>query len=366
MKRRWMIAVLAPAFAATGILAACGDDDSGAATSDGGGADRNVPETYQPGEDSGADQQSGDGGDASVPPTSLAKFNAAAGELPEGVAVVKLDGGGAAPLVGFAPLGKVVQVLADGGVETYGAFAANTNNFTLGLATDAQNNVYVAEAQTGASPSNPPGVYKIPAGGGTPALFSIPDALNPFGFVNGLDFNGTDLYATDSTGKIFKIAATTGVTSKWIDATELQGDEQDCKLGNGFAIGANGIAHDANNVYVVNTDKGSFLKIANNAGAAGAITVIKKDPTLCGADGLAIDADGTFLVAVNAKNKIVRLTAAGDITTIYEGPPLDTPASVLIDGTGASKRLLVTNAAFGYAKVDGGTTGSSLVSFPLK
>ncbi|MDB4939124.1 MAG: hypothetical protein JWP87_6096 [Labilithrix sp.] len=367
MNRRWVLITAVPAVA-LGLLAACGDDDDGGAVTPDSGM--NSPEgstTDGPGGgDSALDQKAPETGtDASITATTLAKFDPVQGELPEGLAVQHI-GADTNVLVGFAPQGRIVKVLGDGGVSEFASFTNPKDTFTLGMTLDPANNVYVAIANTGAAPSPAPGVYKIPAAGGTPVLYTTVAAGITFGFLNGLEFIGTDLYITDSQGSIY-VVNNLGITTTWITADALAGDVNDCKLGNGFPIGINGIAHDANNVYVVNTDKGSLLKIARNAdaGTAGVITVLKKDPSLCGADGLVMDKDGTLLVANNAKNKIQRVTTAGVITDVFSGKPLDSPASLWIDTQGTARRLLVTNAAFASSAADGGMPAPSLVSMPL-
>lgn len=368
-RRRALVALLASAVPVASLAGACDDGPLPISVVDAGssGGDTSTPDgpgvTDAPASDTGFDG----GVDARVTPEQLAKFNAGNGELAEGIAIVPGDAGSGFPVVGFAPLGKVVQVLADGGILDYATFAGASQTYTLGLAVDGARNLYVAIAQTGGTPTPPPGVYKVPFGGGTPTPFAISTG-KAMAFVNGLAFKGTDLFITDSTGTIFK-ADVNGLTSEWLTDTALAGDENDCKLGNGFPIGANGIAVDATNVYVTNTDKGTLHKIAiNGNGTAGAITLVKKDPALCGADGLVLDKDGTLLVAVNAKNAIVRVTPAGVITTISQGAPLDSPASLWIDTTGATgsgRRLLVTNAAFASAQTDGGKPNPGLLSLPL-
>jgi hypothetical protein len=372
MNRRWIFVAAIPVLGLA-VLAACGSDNATiTGTIDGGGTNPEGSTSDGPGSsDSSLDQKAGDGGDGGteggIVSTVLAPFDGKKGELAEGLVVLH-NGGTATPLVTFAPLGRVVSVLPDGGTADFGSFASPTGSYALGLALDTSNNVYVAVADTnGAGASTPAaGVYKIPAAGGTPTQFAVAGLGVTFGFLNGLDFIGTDLYITDSQGSIFK-ANNLGLTSTYLAAAELVGDEQDCKLGNGFPIGANGITHDDANVYVVNTDKGSLLQIARNvaAGTAGAITVLKKDPALCGADGLILDTDGTFLIANNAKSKIQRVTKAGVITDLAAGKPLDGPASLWIEGTGAGRHLLVTNSAFGSAAADGGQPAPSLVSLPL-
>lgn len=371
MKRSVLVLSFAPAVLALGVVAACGDDTTsigggtdagggdGAVTGDiggGGGGDGGDGSASDSGGEGG-----GDGGDAGNPATVVAKFSATAGELAEGLTVL-----GDAPLVGFAPAGKVVTVADDGGTTPYASFASPSKSYTLGLATNA-GAVYVAVAQTGASPSPTPGVYKVASSGATPSFYGITTTLaTQPAFPNGLDFVGTDLYVTDSAnGVIYKINGTTTLWSQWLKDSTLVGDEQDCKLGNGFPIGANGIAHDANNFYVVNTDKGTLLKIPFSTDAGSTTPVVmKKDPSLCGADGLVLDKDGTFIVAVNAKDTIVRISADGStITTIASGPPLDTPASVFIQSGAGSRRLLVTNAAFKTATT--AAANPALLAIPL-
>jgi hypothetical protein len=365
MNRRWVLLTAVPAVA-LGLLAACGDDDDGGGgvTPDAGNITPEGSTSDGPGGgDATPDQAVSETGvDASISATTLAKFNPVQGELPEGVAVQHI-GTATNILVGFAPQGRIVSVSADGGVSEFASFAGAAGQFTLGMAVDPANNVYVAVANTGGA-APPAGVYKIPAGGGTPVAYAVATGVT-FGFLNGLDFIGTDLYITDSQGSIY-VANNLGITTNWLTADALAGDVNDCKLGNGFPIGVNGIAHDANFIYVANTDKGSISKIARGADAgAGIITVIKKDPSLCGADGLVIDKDGTLLVANNKANKVQRVTTAGVITDVFSGKPLDSPASLWIDTQGTARRLLVTNAAFASSAADGGMPAPSLISLPL-
>lgn len=356
------------------VAVACSDDDPVTASdagTDSSTFDSNTarPDVITQVDTGTTDPDSGDPGDggtdaaadARITPTQLASFQTLLGQLPEGVATLT-TGGGTTTVVGFAPQGRVVQVFTDGGFGDYGTFPGATDTFTLGMAVDQAQNLYVAVASTGPAPIPAAGVYRIPAGGGTPVLFTI-NTGKPMSFVNGLAFKGTDLYITDSTGTIFKADAT-GATTEWLTSDTLAGAVNDCNLGNGFPIGANGIVADADNLYVTNTDKGAIHKIPITAdGGAGTITQLVKDPALCGADGLVLDKDGSFVIAGNAKNNIVRVTPAGVITVLSEGPPLLNPASVTFEGTGAARRLLITNAAFSKQGTDGGNPG--LFSIPL-
>src|SRR6185369_4823524 len=105
----------------------------------------------------------GDAGDAAVHPDYVTKFNPTLGELPEGVAIVT-DGGH--PFVGFAPVGRIVDVNGATYAD-YATFSGPSNTFTLGIAPDPAINgtFYVAVAAVGASPTPQPGVYKVTAAG---------------------------------------------------------------------------------------------------------------------------------------------------------------------------------------------------------
>lgn len=344
MKRTALVSFLVAMSAA----AACDDDPTNPAIAqapDAGGTDASAtPDVATP--------------PGPVVPAVVARFDPSTYELAEGVAVI--DG---VPLVGFAPQGRIVSVLPDGGTRTYASFASASSTYTLGLAVDPAKNLYIAVGQSGASPVPAPGIYRVGTGGGTPAAFAVPTSPAMV-FPNGLDFIETDLFVSDSSGKIFRVDAS-GNSTVWLADAELAGSQAACGSTNGFDIGTNGIVHDDANVYVVNFDKGALLRIARQSnGSAGTMKVLYKGCDLFGADGLLLEKPGTFLVANNAKNRIQRLVVQNDqatLTTAAEGRPLDGPASIIRDG----QRLLVTSSAFGSVGVDGGAPAPSLLSAPL-
>lgn len=192
------------------------------------------------------------------------------------------------------------------------------------------------------------------------------------GFANGLDIVGTDMFVSDSQGKIFKVSQA-GVASVWKENDpSLAGSLTACMSPNPFAVGVNGISHDDDYLYGVNFDKGTFFRIKRNAdGSAGAVEKLFENCDFFGADGIARDADGSFIVANNIKNRIDRVTlgvlgsANATYRTIAAGAPLDGPASVFIEGVPPNKKVWVTNSAFGSAATDGGSPKPSLVSAPL-
>ncbi|HEU0033093.1 MAG TPA: hypothetical protein VFQ53_20815 [Kofleriaceae bacterium] len=311
------------------------------------------PEGGNGGGSDGGGSNDGPGGNAF---TTLASFDPAMGQLPEGITV---SGGNV--YVGLAPLGQVVKV--DGGTFTaFGNLPGTVKDtYTLGLAPNAAGDIFVGVGVAGAAPVPAPGIYKIPAAGGQATLFASAAAMV---FPNGLDVDGSILYVADSgSGKIFRVGSGGGV-SLWKGDPLLVGDQTACGgSGAGFNIGANGITHDASFRYVAVSDFGRIVKIAINAdGTAGAATVVAEDCALLqGADGIALDSDGSILVVRNGpSNTMQRVAQDGTINNVHTGAPLDGPASIVVDGT----RALITNSAFFSAPAGNGTP--SVVSFDLQ
>jgi hypothetical protein len=375
---RWAWVVLFGGSTAALSSACIGDDSStptpaADASSDGGASDSSVSGDSSAAGDSSVSGDSSAAGDSSrestaggdagtATPVFVAHFDLAAGQQPEGLWELAGDAGAPTPIVGFAPLASLVTVNANGTSQPFGSLGPATNTFTLGITTDGAHNVYVGIGANGASPVPATGIYQFPAGGGTGVVFSAgASATPPMNFPNGLDFVGTDLFVSDSGGTIYKIAPS-GVATAWSTDPLLVGDNTTCG-GFQFDLGANGIVHDANNVYVANTTFGRLIKIPlQSDGGAGAASVIVESCELKGADGLAFDTkDNTILMAVNIQNRIERITLTGTRTVVASGAPLDAPASLFIETTSSGRRLLVTNASFFSG--DAGRPG--LLALPL-
>jgi len=351
---------------------ACGGDDSAVPaggtdaangdhpTSDGGGGSdaANVDAT------STADASQDAAPDAPAVPTFLHRFDKAQGQLPEGLWEIPGPGGARTPIVSLAPLGALARITADGGTESFATLGNAANTYTLGITTDAAGDVYVGVGAAAAGPKPAPGVYKIAKTGGAGAVFSAgASATPPMNFPNGLDFIGADLFVSDSEGVVYKIGPS-GAAAAWSQNALYTPDQTACAGVVPLAVGINGIVHDANNVYVVNTNFGRLIRVPINAnGSAGAPVVVKEDCSLAGADGLVRDKDGTFLVAVNAQNKIVRVTPAGAVSVLASGAPLDTPASLYIEENPGQRRLIITSAGF-FSPADGGAPGVLALPIP--
>ena len=331
---------------------------------------RSTPDTGTGAADTGAgspDTGAMDAGAASLGTLAfVAQFSESAYQLPEGLWAT--NGGAGTPIVGWAPLATLVTgPAADGGVQTPLGSASGT--FTFGITSDTSGNLYVGVAAASAvgdgttSPSSStpaPGVYRVPADGGAASLFSPGAVPTPqMNAANGLVFVGANLFVADSEGAIYEIGPE-GTATPWSSDSSLapaSASAPGCATDAGpivpLAIGANGIAVNAAgaNLYVTNTDFGRVLQFPITPSGAGPVSKIVEDCSIAGADGIQVASDGSLIVAVNAQNKIVRVTTAGELTVLAEGGALQTPASLIIQGS----QLLITNSTFFYAPPDGGT-----------
>ena len=167
-------------------------------------------------------------------------------------------------------------------------------------------------------------------------------------FANGLLMDGTDLFVADSGGTIFKIKDDATVAT-WVSDPLLQGTDLSCMYAAPFPIGANGIVKIGTDFYVSNTNLGSIVKIPIKADGSAGTPAVVAGPScdkLGGIDGIAIDSDGKSILGVlNSQSKIVRIDAAGTITDVFAGKPLDNPASIVVP-FGAPATAYITNSAF--------------------
>jgi hypothetical protein len=345
--------------AATAVAACSASNGTGSPVDAGGG-------------DSGVNASLPDGGmDTLGPqpkPIFLAHFDKAQGQLPEGIWAQ-----GGTPTVGWAPLATLLDVAPDGTTRPIGTAGSATNTFTLGIVAGPGGTIYfgvgaasaVGGAPASAQPTTPaPGVYSLAADGGTAQVFSLGShASPPMNFANGLAVQGTAIFVADSEGAIYKLDAT-GQATTWSSDPLLAASQPACGGVVPLAVGANGIVVDIADVYITNTNYGRLIDIPIQPdGSAGAAKVVAEScGVLAGADGLVRDIDGSFLVAVNAQNRIVRVTATGSVSVVTQGSPLDTPASLFIDSTAQPRRLLITNSSF-FSAADAGAPG--VLSLPL-
>lgn len=290
----------------------------------------------------------------------VANFNAQAFELAEGLAFHK-----GSAYVGFAPLGKIQKVDPNGTVTPYASVPPGyTAGYTLGLVFDAQDNLYVLETKNDpdAGAQNP-GIYKIPAGGGTSnaPFASDPQMVFPNGIA--LDAQGNSMVTDSATGILFKVTAG-GQVSKWLQDPELSGSPA-CPAPLPFPIGANGIVVTPTEIFVSNTAKGSIVKIAVSGGVPGQVSTIVKDCQWVGLDGIARDSkDGTLIAVQNGVGgKLLRITTSGSVSVLAQNDPLDGPGSITFADWNGSRALLVTNTAFFSVGVEGGAPKPGVLAY---
>jgi sugar lactone lactonase YvrE len=285
------------------------------------------------------------------------RFDAAAGQLPEGLAV--RDG---VTYVGMATLQEVVRSV-DGVTEPFATFPrlGQGQGFLTGLTFDAQGNLYAGLASF--TPDVQTGIYRVPASGGAATLFATHAEM---AFPNDLLWNDGSLYVTDSmAGAIWRINPGPGSSTtveRWLVDPILTGDPSVCAPDEvGFGIGANGIEVGPDGAfYVAVTDRATLVRIPRQDGVAGtpAPLAAPNCALLEGADGL-VWRDGAFVVASNRIDRIVRVDLDGTATALVDRGDLDFPASIVATDDG----VLVTN--FGLLRATSGAARPGLLHINL-
>jgi sugar lactone lactonase YvrE len=264
----------------------------------------------------------------------VVSFDAAAGELPEGVAV---DKRGNAFVSLIAPVSEIRKITPSGAQSTLVDLDVGGNG-PLGLAVDAPGNVYAGVATFDPATQ---GVYRVSRGGTATRL----PGSEAIAFANGLAFDKRgNLFVADSIGGAVWRIARGGSAEIWLQDPLLAGTGE---LGIGFPVGANGIAYHRNAIIVSNTELGTLVRIpVRPDGSAGAPSVMVEDPALLGSDGIALDVRGAVYVAVIAQSTIVRVDG-GSITTIADAGDGINQASSIAFGTGRGDRKSLFAVNFG-------------------
>jgi hypothetical protein len=295
-------------------------------------------------------------------------FDGSIGELPEGVVVPDRGPNAGSTFVSISPYAAVYKV-TNGSASFFATIADPTARLATGLGADGKGGLYVAIAESGdPGGTAPAGIYKVPAAGGTATLLTPADL--PVGLPNGIDVIGNSAYWTDSIlGVVYVTDIHSGATQVWSDNALLAGDPAACG-GNTtpfpFPVGANGITHHGNKLYVSNTNFGRIVRfdIKGNGKAGHAKVIAEGCDTVKDIDGIVADRDGTLIATRQFSSSVVRVTKGGKLVPIYEGAPLDGPASpFFVSGPHGARSLLVTNSTFGSPP---GGPGPSLVSLTLR
>ena len=293
------------------------------------------------------------------PSELLVKFDVAQGQLPEGLAVSS-----DALYVSMAPTSQLFRVTLDGKADLISQLPQYPagQGFTTGVALDQQENIYVALASF--APEVQTGIYLVPPSGGEAKLFASSDEMI---LPNGLAFDEDgNLFVTDSfANAVFKIGSN-GTVNRWVEDDLLKGDGNFCPPNElELDVGANGLAFDgAGNLFVLNTDKATIVRIpVNKQGTAGVpeIFVGPDCENLEGGDGIAIDKEGNLYVGANRINKLVKISEKGEITVLETGGLLDFPANVAFGSGDESSTLYIANFAL-ISSQQGGGSGPNLVA----
>lgn len=278
--------------------------------------------------------------------------------------------------VGLRFTGEIWKLTPDptGGEATQSLFAtldAGVHGL-LGLAADSRGDIYAAVASFNPATH---GVWQISPDGTASRLPGTEQIFFPNAFTFGPE--GT-LYVTSSSGaptgvgtyadgQIWAIPPG-GSAQLWLEDPLLTGTGA---LGNGFGIGANGIAYGSGELIVANTELFSVVTVpVENDGSAG-IPVVLRDG-FGFTDGLKLDANGDIIMVTPLQISVVRLSRDGSTVTHLAGPEdgVDYALS-LVFGTGRGDRtsVFLTNFAtfpfpfpdrpgFSVLKLDVGVPGA--------
>ncbi|NIP80123.1 MAG: hypothetical protein GWM90_13240 [Gemmatimonadetes bacterium] len=269
---------------------------------------------------------------------AVLSLDAAAGELPEGIAVDRRGN----VYFTLAPLARVVRMTPEGETSVYAtldpAFPTGAPG-ALGVATTASGEVLAALASFDPATH---GVYSIDGDGTATRIDGTADIAFPNGLA--LDRRGT-LYITDSvTGAIWRVLPG-GTAEPWIQDPLLEGTGA---FGLGIPLGVNGIAIRQGSIYVTNVEDPAILEIpVEHDGSAGALRVITSGMALLGLDGLEIDVHGRLYAAVNIQNRIIRVDPRTGAITDLASDGVDFPAALAFGTSrGLQKTVFITNFAF--------------------
>jgi gluconolactonase len=256
----------------------------------------------------------------SEPLRDLSEFKTWASGLdhPEGVAV-----GPDGDIYAGGELGQIYKIDRDGSVRQIGMI----DGFALGLALDADRNVYICETTShSVRKVTPDGEVSIYTGG-------LPDRefVNPNYPV--FDAAG-NLYVSDSghwngNDGCILLVRPGGITELFAESTRA--------VPNGLALGPDGKW-----LYVVESELPGIRRVAiGDDGTAGTVETVVELPRNV-PDGIAFDEAGTLYIACYAPSVVYRLTPNGDLAVLgydWQSTQLASPTNIAY--TGANRTTMV-------------------------
>ena len=229
---------------------------------------------------------------------------------------------------------------------------ANTGGFVLGIALDANNNLYACDVRNGA-------VMKVTPGGAVSA-YSKGTADEQFTTPNYPAFDGEgNLYVCDSgewkagDGLIYRIR-TGGDTEVW--------DRSLKEFPNGLCLGPDG-----KHLYVamsLNPPRVDRIKIEADGNAGLIETVVELPMTV--PDGVAFDTDGNLYVSMYRPDVIYRRTPSGQLDVLaedFEGTLIAAPTNIAFCGRNRDVLLSANIGRWHITRYEVGATGHPL-SYP--
>ncbi|AYL95827.1 MBG domain-containing protein [Mucilaginibacter celer] len=234
--------------------------------------------------------------------------------------------GGAVPATNYGSVSTLAGVASQAGA-TNGAGTSATFNNPIGVVSDSQGNVFVADNTNKLIRKiTPAGVVSTFAGTvgsavstdgtGTAATFR-----SPFGLA--IDLSG-NLYVSDD--QLIRKITTAGVVTTLAGTYATQGNTNGTGTAAKFA-GPQGLATDAQgNIYVADALNNMIRKITSagvvttlaGSGASGKLNGTGAAATFSQPTGVAVDAQGNVFVTDRLSNLIRKITSAGVVTT-YAG-----------------------------------------------
>lgn len=275
-----------------------------------------------------------------APVTVIESYDAALGQLPEGVAVSPSGD----IFVGLAGTGQIRQLDR----KTYAGEVLTSlpigGGFLLGLAFEGDD-LYAVVASFDAATC---GVWSVDEDGSASRVV----AFGANEFPNDLTFDEDgNLFITESiSGSVYRVEAGSTSRSLFVQDALLVGDINQSPVP--FPIGVNGITYDdeTQSVLVVNSQVPALIEIDDLDGAAGALSVIAAGEHLRGGDGLSLDENGDVILVSNHNSTVSRIDRDNGTATVLADADdgLVFPSTAAFGQYGTDKRsLFIANFGFG-------------------